>query len=132
MGKESQNRRPGCHVVGSVQAFHPFSHRVGVGVDLSALFLYLSLRELCNRRQAIGFTLIYALGTNTWTVSSQALWQHGLSELSLSMVYALLKARQRELWLLVAGLGVALATANRPPNILFALFALAYVWRYHR
>ncbi len=48
------------------------------------------------------------------------------------MVYALLKARQQDAWLLVAGLGAALATANRPPNVLFALLALVYVWRFHR
>ena len=99
---------------------------------LSALFVYLALRELCERRAALWLTVLYALGTNTWTISSQALWQHGFSELSLSlMVYALLKARQQDSWLLVAGLGAALATANRPPNIFFALLALVYAWRFY-
>jgi hypothetical protein len=47
------------------------------------------------------------------------------------MVYAFLKSRRREAWLVLAGLGAALATANRPPNIVFASLALVYVWRYH-
>ncbi len=100
---------------------------------LSVLFVYLSLRELAAPRAALWLSLLYAFGTNTWTISSQALWQHGLSELSLSlMVYAFLKARQHEGWLLLAGLGAALATANRPPHIFFSGLALLYTWRYHR
>ena len=100
---------------------------------LSALFVYLALREMCERKTALSLTLVYALGTSTWTISSQALWSHGLSELSLSiMVYALLKARQQEQWLLLAGVGAAFATANRPPLLLFSLLALVYVWRFHR
>ena len=100
---------------------------------LSVIFVYLALRELCAARPALWLAFLYAFGTNTWTISSQALWQHGLSELSLSlMVYAFLKSPQREMWLVLAGLGAALATANRPPNIVFSCLALLYVWRYHR
>ena len=101
--------------------------------SLSVLLVYLTLRELCTRQPAFWLSVLYGLGTNTWTIGSQALWQHGFSELSLSlMVYALLKARQREVWLLVAGLGAILATANRPPNVLFAVLALVYIWHVHR
>jgi hypothetical protein len=100
--------------------------------SLSALFVYLVLGELCERRTAFWLAILYALGTNTWTIGSQALWQHGMSELTLSlMVFALLRAAGDERFLVWAGLGAALATANRPPNILFALLALAYVWQYH-
>ena len=99
---------------------------------LSVIFVYLALQELCAPRSALWLALLYAFGTNTWTISSQALWQHGLSELSLSlMMYAFLKSRRRETWLVLAGLGAAFATANRPPNIVFASLALLYVWRYH-
>ena len=100
---------------------------------LSALVVYLALCELCDRRAALWVALLYALGTNTWTIGSQALWQHGFSELCLSvMVYALLKGRIQQGWLSVAGLGAALATANRPPNIVFLLLATLYVWQQYR
>ena len=60
--------------------------------SISVLFVYLSLKELINRRTAILVALIYAFATNTWTISSQALWQHGLVELFLAMsIYLVLR-----------------------------------------
>ena len=101
--------------------------------SLSALFVYLALRELCARNSAFWLTLLYALGTNTWVISSQALLQHGLSELALSlMCYALLKSKTSDSWLRLAGLGAGLAAAARPTNLIFSLLGLMYVWRFHR
>ena len=101
--------------------------------SLSALFVYLSLRELCARRPALWLTLLYAFGTNTWVTSSQTLWQHGVGELALSlMCYALLKSQTDDSWLRLAGLGAGLAAAARPTNVIFSLLSLIYVWRFHR
>ena len=99
----------------------------------SVALVYLVLRSFTGRLTALGLALLYGFGTSTWTISSQALWSHGLSQLALAlMTYGLLRAREQENWLLVAGLAAALATANRPPNLVFALLALAYVFVRHR
>jgi hypothetical protein len=100
---------------------------------LSAVFVYLTLKQLCQPRAALALTLAYALATNTWAISSQALWQHGMSELMLAVAcYALLKAGTDVRFLVLAGLGTALAVANRVPNILFALAFVMYVMQVHR
>jgi hypothetical protein len=101
--------------------------------SLSALFVYLALREICARKPAFWLTVLYAFGTNTWVISSQALWQHGVSELALSlMCYALLRSQTSDSWLRLAGLGAGLAAAARPTNIILSLLGLMYVWRFHR
>lgn len=101
--------------------------------SLSVLFLYLALLEICRRRTALWLTLLYAVGTSTWAIGSQALWQHGLSELSLClMVYGFLKSRYNDRWLALAGLAAGLAVATRVSNFLFALTGLIYVWQRRR
>jgi hypothetical protein len=50
---------------------------------LSAPFLLLLLKRITSTGWAWCFTLVYALGTATWSISSQALWQHGPAELAL-------------------------------------------------
>ena len=47
-----------------------------------AAFLALA-EELTNRKAALLLTLVYAFGSQTWSTSSQALWQHGSSELEI-------------------------------------------------
>jgi hypothetical protein len=100
---------------------------------LSATVLFVVLRRLTTQRWALALTLIYALGTSTWSISSQALWPHGLSELCLVGLTAilLLPAPSRAA-LLVGGLAVAVMLANRPQTAVFALPALLFVWQHHR
>src|SRR5262250_634701 len=50
---------------------------------LSAILLFVVLRRLTSWRWALALTLIYALGTSTWSIASQALWAHALAELCL-------------------------------------------------
>lgn len=99
----------------------------------SVLVLLLALRKLCEPRAAWLLAAVYALGTNTWTIGSQALWQHGLSELALAvMALGLLEPDGRRAWLALAGVGAAVAAASRPPNGVFLVLALAYLWREHQ
>jgi hypothetical protein len=95
----------------------------------SAAFVYLFLSELCeSRRSVIALTLAYALGSNTWVISSQALWQHGISELLIAAtIWWLLRAETNVTYLFGVGCAAALAVANRPPNIIFAILILLYV-----
>ena len=50
---------------------------------LSAVFLLLLLKRITTAPWAWCLTLVYALATETWSISSQALWQHGPGELAI-------------------------------------------------
>lgn len=98
---------------------------------LSAVLLLVLLKRITSTRWAWVLTLVYALATETWSVSSQALWQHGPAELAI--VGALLaldywtehRAASRALWL--CGTCIAAAFIFRPtcltlfPAVLAAL-----------
>jgi len=95
---------------------------------LSAALLFLLLCRLTTERWALALTLVYALGTSTWSVSSQALWAHGLSELCLVALCSIL-ARGLLSFGSLAGAGAicALMIANRPQMAMFAAATFAYV-----
>lgn len=100
---------------------------------LSAVLLFVVLCRLVERRWAVALTLLYAFGTSTWSISSQALWPQSVSELALAALSAIFVARapsRRDF--VLAGVICALAVANRPPMIGFALLTAVYVWRHHR
>lgn len=99
-----------------------------VVATLSVVVVWLTLRRLTRDRMvSLLLTAAYAFGTQTWTTSSQALWQHGLAELLLaSALYFLVRfgAATRPAFLVGALCG--LAVFNRPPNAFFALAIGAY------
>lgn len=100
---------------------------------LSASVLFVVLCRLTTRRWALALALTYALGTSTWSISSQALWSHAFGELALVLLCALLLVREpSRTALLAAGIIAFAAVANRPPMIGFALLAFAFVWVHHR
>ena len=55
------------------------AHRGGDADRALRRLLFVVLRRLTTWRWALALTLIYGLGTSTWSISSQALWAHGLS-----------------------------------------------------
>ncbi|OHB71420.1 MAG: hypothetical protein A2W23_05955 [Planctomycetes bacterium RBG_16_43_13] len=82
---------------------------------------------------SILLSLVYAFATGTFAVSSQALWQHGFSELMiiLTLIYLvkLEKAgNHNNKYLLLAGLFTALAVAERQTNVTFAIPVLVYIF----
>jgi hypothetical protein len=100
---------------------------------LSACFLFLTFRRLVSTRWAVALTMIYALGTNTWVVSSQALWPHGFSELALAVItWLFLSPALSATAMALAGLTAAIAVANRPQMLPFAVLAFVYVWNHRR
>jgi hypothetical protein len=100
---------------------------------LSASLLFVVLRRLTTWRWALALALVYALGTSTWSISSQALWAHGLSEVCLVILCALLLApAPSRAAVAAAGLTAAVMVANRPQMAVFALLALLFVWVRHR
>jgi hypothetical protein len=100
---------------------------------LSASLLFLVLRRLTTWRWALVLAVVYALGTSTWSISSQALWAHGLSELCLVILCAIFLAPTPSAASFVgAGLTAAVMVANRPQAAMFAALALLFVWVHHR
>jgi hypothetical protein len=98
----------------------------------SAAILFLLFLRLTRPRLALVLTAAYAIGTSTWTISSQALWQHGMGELLLAACLLLL-ARDRGSPgdLAFFGLVAGLLAANRPTDVLFFLPIAFLVLRRH-
>ncbi len=113
-----------------------YGHRVRVLLEkisasivaaLSVLFVFWTLRRKTTERAALGLSLLYAFGTSTWVISSQALWQHGPAELFLAVsLYLLLDPEPRGSRAFLLGATAGLLTANRPQDLLFSL-ALAWI-----
>src|ERR1041385_2157463 len=59
-------------------------------VSLSVALLYLALLRCTSRPMALWLALAYAFGTSSFSVSSQALWQHGASQPALAAALLLL------------------------------------------
>ncbi|MBZ5542768.1 MAG: hypothetical protein LAO07_03705 [Acidobacteriia bacterium] len=100
---------------------------------LSVVVLYLALRKVSSAAHSLLVGLIYGLASNTWAISSQALWRQGMTELCFALLlWSLLRgpdARGSPFW---AGLSVALAAANKPAYVIFAALLFIYFARHHR
>ncbi len=103
-------------------------------VALAGLVLHRVLISLGLRRSALAAVIAACLGSDLWTVASQAPWQHGPAALFLVSAIALLirqpLSRQR---LAVSGLAVMLLVACRHMDIVFAAAIVAWLawtnWR---
>jgi hypothetical protein len=102
---------------------------------LSCVFVYLAGKELFSRKIALFTTLVYAVATSTWSVSSQALWQHGTVELLLILMIYLVIKNEREQSrnnIIFLGLLTGLFLFNRPPDAVLLLPIIGYVVWYER
>jgi hypothetical protein len=81
----------------------------------SALFLFLTGAPRLGVLRATLITLAYGLGTCVFSVSSQALWQHGPGEFFLGLGGFLLLRGDPERPTFWTGLTLAAAAACRPP-----------------
>ena len=110
----------------------------------SAWFLFLVAADHMRLLTAVVLTLSYGLATSAWSVSSQALWQHGPGEFFLALgMFCLFRANSKtssqgsSLKLqsyapYVAGLAFSLAFMCRPTNsvaVLAGLIVLLADWR---
>jgi len=86
----------------------------------SAVLFYLLLRRRARPRDALLLSAAFAFGTDTWVISSQSLWQHGLAELLLVAVLLILTGPCTPYRALAAGFLCALIAANRPPDAVIA------------
>jgi len=102
---------------------------------LSCVFVYLVGKELFSKKIAIITVLIYAFATSTWSVSGQALWQHGMVELLLIlMIYVIIRNERNESAKNIILLGIlsGLFVFNRPPDAILLIPIIAYVIWYAR
>lgn len=97
--------------------------------SLSVVLIYLILVRITDTKTALITSFIFAFATNTWTIGSQALWQHGMVELLLcSMIFiVILNEEQRsDIHFAILGLLTALFVFNRPSDSLLLLPVIAY------
>jgi hypothetical protein len=57
--------------------------------SIASVLMYLVLRRDCGR-WSLSLALVFAFGTNTWMISSQALWQHAGGELLIALALLLI------------------------------------------
>ena len=97
--------------------------------SLSVVVLYLALLEVTSKTTALVLALAYAFGTPSFSTSSQALWQHGPSQLAIATtIWFLLLGRTRSpTWIALAGFTLSFAIVCRPSNVFLALPIGLYV-----
>ena len=97
---------------------------------ISVALFYFLLRRTVTARPALLLTFAYALGTTTWMISSQALWQHGVGELLVICALLLLTGPRTRARTIAAGFVLGLIACNRPPDALISAALGVYgIWR---
>lgn len=101
----------------------------------SVSVFYLVGKELFSKKTALVTTVIFALATSTWSVSSRALWQHGTVELLLIlMIYFIIRNERHFSSGNIVALGIlsGLFVFNRPPDSILLIPVIFYIVWYMR
>jgi len=100
--------------------------------SVASVLMLLVLRRDCGK-WSLPLAAAFAFGTNTWMISSQALWQHGTGELLVALALLLLGPGVSRLRTALLGCVCVLMAANRPPDALIAgAIALFLFWSQRR
>jgi hypothetical protein len=100
--------------------------------SIATVLMYLVLRR-DGTKWSLPLTLAFAFGTNTWMISSQALWQHGTGEFLIALALLLVTASASPMRMTLLGAVCVLMAANRPPDALVgAAIVLFTVWNCRR
>jgi hypothetical protein len=96
--------------------------------SIASVLVYLLLRR--ERLQwSLPLAAALAFATNTWMISSQALWQHGTAELLIALALLLVVSPASTVRTVILGAVCVLMAANRPPDALIAVAILIFtVW----
>lgn len=97
---------------------------------IASLLMFVLLRREGNR-WALPLALAFAFGTDTWMISSQALWQHGSGELLVALGLLLARGSPSPRRIGCLGFVCGLIAANRQPDVFISL-ALALPVIMHR
>lgn len=99
----------------------------------TTVVMYFTLRRYLPVKRAVILALLFALATSAYSVAGRAIWQHTPSMLLLAItINLLLRAEERPVLAVWAGLPVALSYTVRPTDSLFVLIFTAYVAVRHR
>lgn len=111
----------------SEPALHGLSKLSGSLITaLSAVALLRALKGRCSPGFALSLSFLYGLGTWAFSVSSQALWQHGPAALGVAL--ALWGFNEKGfLYDALAGFGLGLSVAARPDSVFFLAAGGLYV-----
>ncbi len=93
---------------------------------LSAVALLRALKGRCSAEFALALAIVYGLGSWAFSVSSQALWQHGPAALGIGLALWGFNEKGPRFDAL-AGFGLGLAVASRPDSVFFLAAGAAYV-----
>ena len=104
---------------------------MAVLMSLTAVLLYRYLVRIGLGHVALPATLAAALGSNLWSVASQAMWQHGPAAFALTAAIALLHPTPVSRWRLVlAGLAAAVLFACRLIDGVFVAAMVLWLARF--
>jgi hypothetical protein len=100
--------------------------------SVASVLMYLVLRRECGR-WSLPLALVFAFGTNTWMISSQALWQHASGELLIALALLLIVFPASAMRLALLGGVCVLMASNRPPDALIAAAIVLFtIWSHRR
>lgn len=98
----------------------------------ATVIMYLVLRRE-GTRWSLPLAMVFAFGTNTWMISSQALWQHGTGELLIALALLLVAAPASSASTALLGAVCVFMAANRPPDALVACAIVCFIaWNRRR
>lgn len=102
--------------------------------SLSVALMYLLLTRRTNCTWPLCLTIAYGFATNTWMITSQALWQHGMAELFLVVALYVILGPCTTMRAFGLGTVLSLIACSRPPDALFsaALGLYALHWAKER
>src|SRR5438067_773153 len=100
--------------------------------SIASVLMYLVLRRE-GIRWSLPLAVVFAFGTNTWMISSQALWQHGTGELLIALALLLVLAPASPMRTALLGAVCVFMAANRQPDALIAgAIVLFTIWSRRR
>jgi hypothetical protein len=101
---------------------------------LACIFIFLACKKFVSWKIALATTLIFAFATSTWSISSQALYAHGVVELLLSAaLFLMVRNESGESLTNIVLLGIisGLFVFNRPSDAILIIPVVLYVFRFY-
>ena len=95
---------------------------------VSVVILFSALQRVTQPKTAWFIAVIYAFGTSTFSISSQALWQHGPVQLFLTLtIFYLVKGLEIPRFSAYSGFALSCMVISRPLNLIVALPIVVYI-----
>ncbi len=94
----------------------------------SVVVMLFVLRCVTSEKSAWLIAATYAFGTSSFSISSQALWQHGVVQLCLALtLYCIVKGLETARFSAYAGLALGCMVISRPLTLIVAIPFVAYI-----